>query len=118
MIPDFPLSGQKDLLTAITSTELRKIIIHTLQKYNYRVSSQKMGWWASVDEELCEVADRLHAIGHRHTLEVQLHFVQVKGDPGKNDFTQVLSGFRERGVVTIIDDACGDLVYRSSTCGR
>ena len=67
-----------------------------------------------MDEQLCEVVDRLRAMGHRHTLEVQLRFARVEDDSSNNDFTKILPRFEEKGVVTIIDRACGDLVYRSS----
>ena len=67
---------------------------------------------------MCEVVDRLRAMGHRHTLEVELRFSRVEGDSGGNDFTNILPRFEEKGVVTIIDRACGDLVYRSSARNR
>ena len=75
------------------------------------------GPWASVEKWFCEFADRLRTMGHRHTLEVELRFIQARSDPSENDFTKVFPRFREKGVVTIIDDARGDMVYRSSTHG-
>ena len=117
MIVDFSRSCHEGLLSSITSTELRKIIIQTKQMYDCRGFLPRMERWASVDKHLCEVVDRLRAMGYRHTLEVQLRFTHVE-DPSKNGSTKVLPGFREKGVVAIIDDACGDLIYRSSTHNR
>ena len=111
-------SRHKDLLPSITSTELHKIIILAKEVYDWRVFLPQMEPWTSMDKQLCEVVDRLRAIGHCHTLEVQLRFTQVEGDPSKNGFAYVLPGFREKGVVTIIDGACGGLVHRSSTHNR
>ena len=115
IIINLPSSCHGVLLSSITSTELRKIIILTREKYNWRVFLRWVEPWPSVDKQLCEVVDRLRVMGHRHTLEVELRFVQVEGDPAEKDFTKVLPGFREKGVVTIIDDARGDLIYHSST---
>ena len=59
-----------------------------------------------MDKRLCEIVDRLRAIGHSHTLEVELRFTRVEGDPCKIDFTKVLSGLREKGVITILVRSC------------
>jgi len=113
MIQGLLLSDQDDILPSITSTELRKIIILTRQGCNRRDFSLPIGRWGSVDKRLCGVVDRLRAMGYCHTLEVELRFTRVEGD--LDDFTKVLSGFREKGVVTIVDYVRGDLIYRSST---
>ena len=110
----YPRSYHEGLLYSITSTELRKIIIRTQKKDSWKISLWEMEL-ASLDKQLCEVVDRLRVMGHRHTLEVQLHFNQIEGDHSKNDFTKIFPEFREKGVVTIIDDARGDLTYHSST---
>jgi len=114
MTVDFQDPYHEDLLPSITSTDLRKIVIQTRREYNCRVFSRQSELWDSLDEEFCEVVDRLRAVGHPHTLEVELRFTQVEGYPGEINFTKVLPGFREKGAVTIIDDACGDVVHRSS----
>ena len=73
-------------------------------------------WVDSTDEELCQVVDRLHAMGHRHTLEVQLRFTHFEGDPSENDLANVFSGFREKGIVTItLSDE--DTVVDGARCG-
>ena len=107
-------SRHEDFLPSITSTELRKIIILTRELCDCRVLLQRMEW-VSVDKQLCNVVDRLRAMGHRHTLEVELRFVLIKADSSENDFSKALPGFRERGAVTIIDHVYGDLVHRSCT---
>jgi len=113
MIQGLLLYDQEDLLPSITSTELRKIIILAQQGYDRRDFSLPIGRRGSVDKRLCGVVDRLRAMGYCHTLEVELRFTWVEGD--LDDFTTVLSEFREKGVVTIVDDVRGDLIYRSST---
>lgn len=56
--------------------------------------------WASIDEELCRLVDRLCAMGYRHTLEVELRLEEIPGGPRKYGFTEFLHKFREKGVVT------------------
>ena len=65
-----------------------------------------------MDKQLCEVVDRLRAMGHHHTLEVELRFSRVEDD--LIYFTKIFPRFEEKGVVTITDRACGDLIYRSA----
>jgi len=116
MIVDFQCSYHEVLLPSITSTELRKIVILPRGgTCSYMLFWGQLRLWASVDKQLCEVVDRLRAMGHPYMLEVELWFTQVEGDPGEIDFTKVLPEFREKGVVTVIDGACGGLTYRSST---
>ena len=45
-------------------------------------------------KQLCEVVDRLRAMGPRHTLEVQL-LSRVEGDSSENDLTKILPRFEE-----------------------
>ena len=90
------------LLPSITSTELRKVIILTWRGFDPGFFLRRM---ASVDKQLCEVVDRLRAMGHRHTLEVELRFAG-EDDLDGNDFTHLLPGFREKGVVTVIGCEC------------
>ena len=115
MAINLPSSFYEVLLPSITSTELRKIIILVTEQYDPGLFFRRM---ALTDEQLCEAVDRLHARGYRHTLEVELRFSQVECLPGKNDFTKVFPWFREKGVVTVINDAFGDLVHRSLTHNR
>jgi len=63
-----------------------------------------------MDEQLCELVDRLRGTGYYHTLEVELRLGKLgrrgsdRGDdPGECDFTEFLPRFREKGVVTILD---------------
>ena len=103
------------VLPSITSTELRRIIILVTQEHDPGLFFLRM---TSTDKQLCEVVDRLRAMGYCHTLEVELRFSQVECLPGQNDFTKVFPGFREKGVVTVINDTGGGLVHRSSTHNR
>ena len=93
------------LLSSITSTELRKVIFLVPYLYNWVGFTQHMGQWAFVDEQLCRLVDRLRTTGYHHTLEVEL---RLEGDPSEYDFTKVLPGFREKGVLTVIDAVYGD----------
>lgn len=74
----------------------------------------RMEDWALVDKQLCGLVDRLRAMGYRRTLEVELQFVEIGGDPWEYDFTMIFSEFREKGVVIIVDTNDGDRVLYSS----
>ena len=115
MIMSLPSQFYEALLPSITSTEFRRIVILATEQCGPRTFFLRM---ASMDEQLCKVVDRLRAMGYHHTLEVELRFAEVECLPGKNDFTKVFPWFRERGVVTVINDTCGDLVHRSSAHSR
>ena len=70
--------------------------------------------WGFVDEQLCGLVDRLRTAGYNRTLEVKLRLAKYEGDPGEYDFTKFLPGFREKGVVTIIDAFHGNRLLHSS----
>lgn len=110
-----PSSAHEVLLSSITSTDFRKIVIRAVHVRGQRVLLRRMELWASVDRQLCELVDRLRATGHCHTLEVELRFTHTEGDLSEICFTKFLSGFREKGVVTVIDATCGHRVLHSST---
>ena len=74
--------------------------------------------WAFIGNQLCRLVDRLHAMGYRRTLEVELWFARIADDPGEYDFTNFLSGLKEKGVVTILDGAHDNRVFYSSARGR
>ena len=95
-----PNHAYKILLSSISSTELRKIVFLVWPEFH-----QLQEAWVPIDEELCGLADRLRAMGCRHSLEVELRVREAEGDPESYDPIKVLPGFREKGVVTIID--CG-----------
>ena len=104
----------KPLLSSITSTELRKITILARHIANWRWFLRWTELW--LDKQLCEVVDRLRATGHRHTLEVELRFINLKCDLSEMCFTELLSEFREKGAVTVMDFTCGYVrVLHSST---
>lgn len=72
-----------------------------------------------VDENLCDLVDRLRVLGYRHTLEVELRFHRVEVDPVEVGSLKFLPRFEEKGVV-IITDAVDDgrRVYYSSALNR
>ena len=92
-----PISAYQTLLFSITSTELRKIIVLTRDICNWRIFLRWTESWASVDKRFCELVDRLRAMGHRHTLEVELRFTHTEGNLSEVCFTKFLPGFREKG---------------------
>ena len=104
-------SDHEVFLPSITSRQLRKIIILTRGEDDSRDFLRQIEPWASVDKHLCEVVDRLRAMGYQHTLEVELRFAELGDDPSGNDFTYVLPKFREKGVVTVIDGARRPLFF-------
>jgi len=112
-----PNSTYKTLLSSVASTELRKIVIHMRRVRSWNFSLKWMKFWAPADGHLCGLVDRLRAKGHCHALEVELRFSCIEGDLSKVDFTELLflPGFREKGVVTIVDAKNGNRVLHSST---
>ena len=69
---------------------------------------------APADDHLCELVDRLRRIGYRHTLEAKLLFELAEDDVSGIDFTAFLPRFREKGVVTIVDDARDRILHSSA----
>ena len=101
------------LLSSITSTELRKITFLVRFMYNSGFA-QRMEQWGFIDEQLCGLVDRLHTTGYNRTLEVKLRLAKYRGDPGEYDFTKFLPGFREKGVLTVIDTFHSNQLLHSS----
>ena len=107
------------LISSITSTELRKITFLVKYMRGGLSFARRMGQWDFVDDRLCGLVDLLRAKGHRHTLEVELRLMKYEGDPTRvYDFSKFLPGFREKGVVTIIDTVHNDRLLHSSTHNR
>ena len=73
-----------------------------------------MELWASIDEQLCELVDRLRVTGHCHTLEVEQRLSQPEAYLNDGDFTEFLPRFREKGVVTVIGAINDNQVLHSS----
>ena len=111
-----PGSPHEAILSSITSTELQKIIF-LVSLRNGRIFVWSAEEWTLIDKYLCRLVDRLHTMGYRHTLEAELRLTEVD-DPGKYDFTTVLSEFKEKGVVTVVDAVHGDRVLYSSARNR
>ena len=104
--------SDSQVLSSTTSTELREVVIQ---------AGMIGHWWpppriesgTPVDEQLCALVDRLRRMGHRHTLEAKLRFGFTENDSGI-DFTAFLPRFREKGIVTIVDDACNRILHSST----
>ena len=98
-----PESHHRAVLSSIASTELRKIILSMVHWGEPETFPRKTEEWALTDKLLCELVDRLCAVGYCHTLEVELQpRRKVWNEPGEyGDFTEVLPRFREKGVVTV-----------------
>jgi len=77
-----------------------------------------MGVWGIVDEQLRVLVDRLHGMGYRRTLEVELRLAKIRGDLGRDQFTKFLPAFGEKGIVTVIDVVRGDRLFHSSIPNR
>ena len=76
--------------------------------YDWGIFAGQIEEWSSIDEQLCGLVDRLRAAGYHQTLEAELRPTEIEGDPRKFDFAKFLPGFREKGVVTVIDTVRGD----------
>ena len=113
-----PKDPHKSLLSSITSTELRKIVFPAKYANNWVNFALRVRGWGLIDEQLCRLVDRLCATGYCRTLNVELQLMDIDDDPGDYDFTKFLPGFREKGVVTIIDVAHGDRLLHSSAHNR
>ena len=98
------------LLSSIASLELQKIILTTEDLY--------WGTRPWIDGQLCKLVDRLRVTGYRHTLEVELRLTAVGDDHGGCDFTKLLSEFRERGVVTIVNAVHDNHLLSSFACNH
>ena len=107
----WPNSVHETLLSSITSTELRKIILSVRHVYQWNTLDQQMEEWDGIDEQLCELVARLGRMGHHHTLEVELRFTEAVVGLTGCDFTNLLPKFRKTGVVNIINP---DIIYSDS----
>ena len=104
----------KPLLSSITSTELRKIILLASYMDGLGGYPPEVEMWSSIDEQLFTLVDRLRTTGYRHTLEAELRLMDIGGGPGEHDFAKILPRFREKGVVIVIDVDNGDCVHHST----
>ena len=71
--------------------------------------------WASVDEQLCGLVDQLRTTGYRHTLEAGLRFADAVDYHEEYNLTDLLPKFREKGIVTIVNESDGERLLHSST---
>lgn len=108
----------RTLLSSITSIELRKIVLRVMYALNEWTSQRSMQGLDLVDKELCQLVDRLRAVGYRRTLEVELRFARIAIDPGKDGCVKFLPRFEEKGVVTIAGNVRGGQVFYSSALNR
>ena len=98
------------VLPSIASTELREVVIRAGNIDDWWPPPRmELGAWA--DKQLCELVDRLRRIGHRHTLEAKLRFECREVSVSGIDFTAFLPRFREKGIVTIVDNTCNRILY-------
>ena len=108
--------SDSQVFLSIASTELREVVIRAGSLGDWWTPSRiELG--ASADEQLCELVDRLRRMGHRHTLETELRmrFECREVDTSGIDFTAFLPRFREKGIVTIVDNACNRILYSSTS---
>lgn len=113
LVVTWPSSPHK-VFSSIASIELRKVIFPVRYINDWEIFAQQTEAGVLVDEQLCGLVDRLRAMGYRHTLEAELRLIEIGDDPEMYDFTIFLPGFREKGVVTIIDVAHGERLLHSS----
>jgi len=106
--------GHLSLLSSIASSKLRKIVFKGGGICN--IFTQGIDMWTSIDEQLCELVERLDMAGCCHTLEVELRPSDI-GDGHRKyeiDFAKVLPRFRNKGIVTITDRILDDLGFHFS----
>ena len=115
---DCPSSSHKVPLSSITSTELRKITFLATNENYWWVVRRPVEDWALVDDQLCELVDRLCAMGYRHTLKAELRFFDVRDDPKIHNYATFLPKFREKGTVTVVNTTHDSRLLHSSTRDR
>ena len=105
----------KVFFSSITSTKLRKVSFPALYIHAAKILAEQNGGWASIDEQLCGLVDRLRAAGYCRTLVAELQLMWIEDrDPGEHDFTAFLPKFREKGVVTVVDTDNGNRLHSSA----
>ena len=114
LVVTWPSPAYETILSSITSTELRKVIFFVWTPCDWTNLASRTREWDLIDKQLCGLVDRLHVMGYDHTLEAELHLRGIVSGPGEDGFIKFLPGFRERGIVTIIDANRGDHFLRSS----
>lgn len=92
--------NHQGLFSSISSTELRKVVFLVWLEFDWRIFGLQIEVWDLIDKEMCGVVDRLCTMGYRHTLEAEVRLTRVGGGGAFIDF---FPGFREKGIVTIID---------------
>ena len=104
-------SFRQILISSITSAEIRKIVflVKCLGGWEPFARETVRDSWDMIERQLCLLVDRLHKMGYRYTLEVELRVT-----PGEYDFAKFLSKFRRKGIVTITDATNGDRLLHSS----
>ena len=105
--------SDSQVLSSTTSTELREVVIQA-GRIGYWWPPSRIELGAPADEQLCELVVRLSRMGHHHTLEAKLRFGFTENDVSRIDFTTFLPRFREKGIVTIVDDTRNRILYSSA----
>lgn len=90
------------ILSLIAFTELRQIIFEAKIMSDWRIFVKEVEEWVFIDKQLCELVDRLHAMGYHHTLKVELRLTNISSDPGEYGFSGFLPKFQKKGAVTIV----------------
>lgn len=105
------------LLTSITSTNLRKIVIPTrlLHPWFGVDDPSSTSYYAIVDNSLCQLVERLQGFGYKHRLVVVFNLWQgdIYGHE-EMDFEELFPRFRERGRVKVVDGPNDRAVYCSN----
>ena len=104
---DWSTLTHQNLFSAITSTQLRKLVFSTGLTFNnlnmHDVFPRGPDKDALVDENLCQLVDRLDRMGCSHTLEVEFRHSGCGDVHRSHDLTKFLPRFRHKGVVTVTD---------------
>ena len=108
-------SAYRFFLSSIASTELRKIIFLVGDSDHWLNIPSEMKRWASIDEQMCGLVDRLRAMGYCHTLEAEVRLRPEVGDALTIEkISRLLPKFREKGIVSVVDIVHPDRIFHSS----
>ncbi|KAF9645186.1 hypothetical protein BDM02DRAFT_3189917 [Thelephora ganbajun] len=101
----FPQEQVRFLISSITSTNLRKLVLSQLiSPHGENILENPC--WAPFDDVVCGLVDRLQVSGYKHTLELEFrtNFVELGDEVHCEDF---LPKFQERGSVRIVEVMSG-----------
>jgi len=101
MVTAPPRELEQTFISSITSLNLEKLV--------FAPSRKPFGWvfftlyWASFDDMICGLVDRLRVAGNEHTLVVEFQTRQAKEMEAEVYNKKFLPKFKEKGQVGVVE---------------